>query len=142
MDMDYCTNIKDNAEYLLLNHKVFYINREYNEYFTVLKTNDVYKYNVRLIPFLQSFSRNKIGTLAQEAIDDVIRIQTDCVVFTKEMTFTKSYLDLNTIVKEEKSSGKIKWRDVNYYSKKCKECKEWIQVSKMSTHHLSSNLSI
>jgi hypothetical protein len=134
MDIDYCTDIKDSAEYLLLDHKVFYVNREYNEYFTVLKTNDIYKYNIRLVPFLQSFSRNKIGTLAQESINDVVRVQTDCCIFTKEMVFTKPYLDLNTIVKEEKSSGRIKWRDVNYYSKKCKTCKQWVQVSKMQSH--------
>jgi len=135
MDIDYSDNIKDNAEYLLTKHTSYYKNNEYHDYFTVLKTNDIYKYNIRLVPFLQSFSRNKIGTLAQEAIDDVIRIQTDCVVFTKEMTFTKAYLDLTTIVKEDKSSGRIKWRDVNYYSKKCKQCKEWIQVSKMQSHN-------
>ena len=60
-----------------------------------------------------SYSRNKIAKIALRDIDNVIRIQTDNVVFKKEQDIK----DVPDLTLEDKTSGKIHWKNVNKYYK-------------------------
>jgi len=46
-----------------------------------VKTESLYKYNIRLQPFITSFARKKIGNKIIQHYDDIIRVQTDGVIF-------------------------------------------------------------
>ena len=134
---DYCNydiSFDGTGEYIILNNTMVIKKGEVTDYFTIAKRDKIYKYNVRLAPWLISFCRNKTYSLAQEDLNNVIRIQTDCVVFRKPMLFIKPHFNINVLVPEEKSSGLIKWTNINSYSKQCDKCNEWVKVSKMASH--------
>ena len=71
-----------------------------------------YKHNFRLKSFLTAFGRVKIAEVAMSDLDTVIRIQTDGVLFNKNLK-----LDFPALIREDKSTGVIKWRHVNKYEK-------------------------
>lgn len=74
----------------------------------------VYDLPFRLLPFITSFSRVKMGEVINkfDVYDDVLRIQTDSITFLKEF---------NEVVKgfmyDDKISGNIKFKHVNNYKK-------------------------
>ena len=81
------------------------------EYYELLDNEKPYHYNIRLLPFLTAFCRNKIADFIENE-DDVIRIQTDNIVFNKPMKF-----DDPLFKSEAKTTGLIKWHNVNNYEK-------------------------
>lgn len=46
-----------------------------------VRSESLYKYNIRLQPFITSFARKKIGNKIIQHYDDIIRVQTDGVIF-------------------------------------------------------------
>jgi len=81
------------------------------EYYELLDNEKPYHYNIRLLPFLTAFCRNKIASFIDDD-SDVIRIQTDNIVFNKPMKF-----DDPLFKSEAKTTGLIKWRNVNSYDR-------------------------
>ena len=54
------------------------------ESYTVLslvKAESLYKYNIRVQPFITSFARKKMGNRIVKHFDDIVRVQTDGVIF-------------------------------------------------------------
>jgi hypothetical protein len=100
----------ENSEYKILN--IENVDSE-NEYYELQNVQLPYKYNLRIKCFLLSYSRNKIANIALRDINNVIRIQTDNVVFKKEQNFN----DVPDLTLENKTSGVIHWKNVNKYYK-------------------------
>ena len=77
-----------------------------------VKSKSIYKYNIRLQPFLGSFARKKMGNQILKYYDDIIRVQVDGVIFknTKETLnlqkglyiIDKKYNDKNIFIKNLK----------------------------------------
>ena len=44
-----------------------------------VRSESLYKYNIRLQPFITSFARKKIGNTIIKHFDDIVRVQTDGV---------------------------------------------------------------
>jgi hypothetical protein len=95
-----------------------YVELSNRSYYKLCNTKNTYKYNIRLMPFLHAYSRNEIAKIALKDIDNVIRIHTDCVVFKKDPNF-----DIPGLLREAKSSGKIKWVSAREYYHECPKCK-------------------
>lgn len=92
-----------------------YIILKYNEkgdniYWDLLDTKNPYKFNIRLKPWITAIARIMTAEVALQNLDHVIRVHTDCVVFSKEMKF-----DDTNLVLEEKTTGKIFWKNCNSY---------------------------
>lgn len=75
-------------------------------------TKPLYKYQLRMKAFITDFARVKIAKVALEDIDDVIRIQTDGIVYSSNI-----YIDKTNFVKEESKTGRFKWVNVNKFIK-------------------------
>jgi hypothetical protein len=69
-----------------------------------------YRHNIRLKSFLTAYGRVKIAEVAQTNIDGTLRIHTDGIVFDKKMTEK-----FPSLIKEDKTTGKIEWKGVNCY---------------------------
>ena len=75
--------------------------------------NDKYfKYNLRLKSWITAYGRNKTADVALLDIDNVIRVHTDGIVFKKKQDF-----DILNLIPEDKTTGKIHWKNVNTYEK-------------------------
>ena len=83
-----------------------------NKFYTLLSTNEPYKYQLRIKAFLMALARNKIAEIALLDIHNVIRIHTDNV------TFKVNHYNLNipNLLREDKTSGLINWNSVNSYT--------------------------
>ncbi len=110
---------KKNRYFKVAKHFYTKKNGEEADYYVLHDTHHPYTYNIRLMPFLTAFARNKIARLAMKDIDHCIRIHTDSVCFSVPQKFEKhhSILDYSTLKEEEKSSGLIEWKNVNSYKK-------------------------
>lgn len=113
-----------NADYIIRDHKIY----DNQEYYEVIDVKQPYRYNIRIKAFLTSCVRNLTAFAAYEHLDNVIRIHTDCIVFNKKVKLYIPYL-----VPEEKTSGMIKWNNVNSYHKKCC-CGVWYHNTQRSQH--------
>eukprot|EP01040_Poterioochromonas_malhamensis_P006084 gene6084-6550_t len=107
----YCTPDKTDTE------ADYYIHDMTDRYFTLINPKKPYKYNIaRIKPFLLSMGRRITTTVAMLHIDDVIRIHTDNITFSKQhndvMSKFKTYPEL---LAEDKTSGFIDWQGVNTY---------------------------
>ena len=80
------------------------------KYWEIMETAKPYKYNIRLKPWITANARNLTAGIVLQNIKSVIRVQTDCIVFKKEMTF-----DNPNLIGEEKTTGKVHWKNVNCY---------------------------
>jgi hypothetical protein len=90
-----------------------------NDYYEVINTKKPMEFNVgRFKAFLMSFGRNLTATAGMIDLQSVVRIQTDGIVFKTKQDFTK-YNDVpkNFIYDDDKTSGRIKFKTVNTYSK-------------------------
>jgi len=88
------------------------------KYYELMKYNNIYSDNIRLKNFLTAPCRNKTANLALQDLDNVVRVHTDCVTFTKPQNISK-YQHLK---EESKTSGKITFVNVNnYYAAKNEE---------------------
>lgn len=95
----------------------YYIHDMTDRYYTLIDAEKPYKFNIaRIKPFLLSMGRRITTSVAMLHIDDVVRIHTDNVTFSKPhndiMTKFKSYPEF---IAEEKTSGLIDWQGVNDY---------------------------
>ena len=98
--------ITDEADYKITD----YIWTNEQEYYKLQSMDKPYKYNFRLKSFLTAFGRVKIAEVAQENIDDVIRVHTDGIAFKKQMN-----LKITGLIAEDKTTGLIKYKNVNSY---------------------------
>jgi hypothetical protein len=105
--------IDETAEFELIRHV---INSE-SEYYVVRPTKSPYQYNIRIKPFLVSFGRNKIAEVALQDLENVIRVHTDGIVFSKPQK-----LDFDNLIEEDKTTGKIEWINCNKYKKDNQIC--------------------
>lgn len=106
----------DNDFYIL--DELFYTDKGIEKsYYKLLNTKNPFHYNIRLMPFLTATARNKIARLAMKDSNNVVRIHTDCVVFSEPQTFEKkdSQLEIKSIKLESKTTGLIDWKNCNGY---------------------------
>lgn len=111
--------------------------KHYSTGFTyeIVKTENPYKTNLaRLKPFLTSYARNFVANmiLESELLNDVVRIHTDGICLNKGFCFQKDYKYFPKL--ELKTTGLLRFNNVNNYDKYCEECKEWI-LHKDKEHH-------
>jgi len=99
-------SIGDEADYKITD----YICNEDNEYYKLQSMIQPYRYNFRLKSFLTAFGRVKIAEVAQIDLDSVIRIQTDGIVFNKDIK-----LEFPLLVRDDKTTGLIHFDNVNKY---------------------------
>jgi hypothetical protein len=87
------------------------------DYYDLQNTENPFSFNIRLMPFLTSYARNKISRLALKDINSVIRVHTDSVCFSSPQEFNKSdsLLDYTTLKLEDKTTGLIDWQHPNKY---------------------------
>jgi hypothetical protein len=118
-DEELDVGIDDSHRYEIVANKFNYIDGEETEYYELLDADKTYKFNMRLMPFLTAFARNKISRLAKKDLDNLVRIHTDSCTFSREQVFDKQHtiLDYSTLKLENKSSGLIEWKNVNNYKK-------------------------
>lgn len=81
------------------------------EYFKLIKTDNISKENIRLKPFLTSFGRYYIGQVAMLDVDSVVRIHTDGIIFNKNVIIPKQFQELG-LISDEKISGKMKFKNI------------------------------
>ena len=107
----------DNHKYMIYDLKMYTRDNVEYEYYELLEVDEQFSSNLRIMPFLTAYSRNKTSRLVMKDINSVIRIHTDCVSFSKPQIFTKldNQLDYNSLKFEEKSSGLIMWKNINNY---------------------------
>jgi hypothetical protein len=63
--------------------------------YKLVKLDKMYDSNYRLKPFITAFARNKTGRLALQDVDAVVRVNTDCVVFTKKQKINDASLKVD-----------------------------------------------
>ena len=80
-------------------------------YYELINSKKPYKYNIRLLPFLTSYGRNKISEIARKDLTNVIRINNDGVCFKKDPC-----LNIPNLEREDKTSGKIEWIHANKWN--------------------------
>jgi hypothetical protein len=100
--------------------------------YVLLDKNNPYKSNIRLKSWITAYGRNIMANLALDAgLNNVIRIHTDNITLIKEFDFE----DIN-FIPEEKTTGLIKWRNVNDYDKHhtCDVCQGHYTSSHKSRH--------
>lgn len=110
----------DMTEYKLLEEKYYDDETKphgYRTVYSLIKSENPYKYNLaRLKPFLVSYCRAQVGELImnENMLDNVVRIHTDGIVLNKPYDFTH----LNYHPKpEDKTTGKMKFKNVIFYDK-------------------------
>jgi hypothetical protein len=104
--------IKIDEDYEILEHVWKNDGREYYE---LIPMKGMYRYNIRIKPFLTAIARNDIAEVILDGnnIDNCVRVQTDSATFTEPIEF--SHFD--NLILEEKTTGLIKWNHVNSYKK-------------------------
>ena len=118
------SNSIENVECDYIVHK--YMHRsDNNSYYILRKPKDPYTSGMaRIKSFLTSMARNQVAELAMNDLNNVIRIQTDGVSFTK-----KQNLKIVDLKEENKSTGMIFWKNVNKYTKVEKEDDKYYMLS-------------
>jgi len=98
------------AEYII---KDVCYNADGTEYLQIVNQAQPYLHNLaRIKAYLSAFTRIKTARLALKNLNKVIRIHTDCVTFSEPLKYTENGLCI-----ENKSTGLIKWTNVNEYEK-------------------------
>jgi len=64
--------------------------------------------------FITAYGRNKAALVSQENINNVVRIQTDGIVFKNKAINIKKF---DLLTKDEKTTGLIEWFHVNNNNK-------------------------
>lgn len=102
----------EKTEYKLLETCPFVQNSEIVYHYKLIKSDKAYKHPFRIKPFLTSYARRQIAEfiLQENILNDVVRIQTDGIVFNKEQDFKHlSYFPKL----EGKTTGKYMWFSIN-----------------------------
>ena len=96
------------AEWIIIEHHIY----EHKEYYELENKNEPYFYQMRIKPYLTAYSRIITAKVALLDLENVVRVQTDNVCFKKEQTF-----DIENLVPEDKTTGKIEFFNCNRYVK-------------------------
>lgn len=80
------------------------------ECYELLNTKSLYKHTIRLKPWITACTRNLTASTVLQDIKRVVRVQTDCVSFSREQEF-----DDQKLVPEDKTTGRIHWKKCNSY---------------------------
>ena len=99
-------SIGDEADYKIID----YVYNEDKEHYKLQSMIQPYRYNFRLKSFLTAFGRVKIAEVAQQDLDAVVRIQTDGIVFNKNIK-----LEFPLLVRDDKTTGLMHFDNVNKY---------------------------
>lgn len=94
----------EDTQYIMHSHHI--INDV--DYYDLIDVDKPYRYNIRLKSWLTAFGRNKIADKLYPNIANVIRIQTDGIIFDKPIED-----DDELFVDEEKNCGTYNWVNVN-----------------------------
>ena len=97
------------ARYQIINHNS--INDQ--DYYELQDLENLYVHNIRLKSFLTSLGRTRIADVALTDINNVIRIQTDGIVFNKEQDLKQLNYAFPLLDKEDKTTGLINWININ-----------------------------
>ena len=81
-------------------------------FYQLLDNEKPYFYNLRLKPFVTAFGRVKTAKVVLLNLNKVIRVHTDGIVFSEEQTF-----NIENLIKEDKTTGKIEFFNINIYTK-------------------------
>ena len=102
------------------------------DYYDLINSEKPFSYNIRMMPFLTAYARNKIARLALKDINSVVRIHTDSVTFNTPQEFSKqhSMLDFTSLKLEDKTTGIIDWKNSNKYYNYTYELQKLINNSK------------
>jgi hypothetical protein len=84
-----------------------------NEYLELQSSLKPYKWNIRLMPFLISFGRNKTSELVINDIDNVKRVMCDNVCFTEEQDIS----NFENLILEDKTTGYFDFLNVLHYDR-------------------------
>ncbi len=121
--ISYWNDYECKSEYKIIDEKYYYVDG-YNlktEYIAV-NGNMPYRYYLgRMKPFITSRGRDYIARLImkENIIDNIIRVQTDGIVLDKQHDFSNNkYYP----IPEKKSTGQIKFYNVNNYYHVCCQC--------------------
>lgn len=104
------SHCSENMDYVILD-----MYKKETTIYKLIKTNEpVYDLNLRLLPFITSFSRVKMGNLIHKnnLYNEVLRIQTDSITFYNDIN-----LKIPGFIYDEKISGDINFNHLNDYEK-------------------------
>lgn len=89
------------------------IPKDSGDVYELIKSDkQLYKLQFRFKAFITDYARIKIAKFALKDIDDIIRIQTDGIVYTKPKIF-----NIHNIAEEKEKTGYIEWFNVNVWKK-------------------------
>ena len=89
-------------------------NADGTQYYELVNRENPYLHNLaRIKASLTSYVRIKTARTALLKLDKVVRIHTDSICFSEPFNYKNIY----GLLPEEKSSGNIKWINVNEYEK-------------------------
>jgi len=111
---DWDTRKGNSTEYLMIENNL----DEGNEYYTLKKIDDPYEYNIRLKPFLLSYSRNVMANIIYNHFPDkVVRVFCDSIVFNDDITMNNKFM-----IKEDKSCGLYYFKNSYNVHQLCTKC--------------------
>jgi hypothetical protein len=90
--------------------------------------DQVYKHNIRLKSWLNSYCRCNLAKTILKNIDKVVRVQTDSI------TYNKNVKPDETEKREEKTTGYIIFKSVNSYFHECVVCKKQFKYKDLNLH--------
>ena len=88
------------------------------KYIEMYPKNKPFKHNMRIKSHITSYGRYKIARVVEDDIKNVIRVQTDNVTFKTE----HKELECELLQLEAKTTGLIRWENVNHYYHLCLKC--------------------
>ena len=106
----------------------------------LIKANDAYSSVLaRIKPFLTEYCRNHVFNFVSSLglADQVIRCQTDSICLKRKYNFKNQ---VYPPIPEDKSTGLIKWYNVNSYYHVCKKCNEEYKFCKSVRHVCESTI--
>ena len=80
--------------------------------YILIELNKLYSSNYRLKPFITSFARCKTAKFAEQDINSVVRVHTDCVSFTRKQKIHDA-----TLRPEMKYTGHIIFKNITHADK-------------------------
>jgi len=86
--------------------------KDEGDIYKLVPTSNIYKYNFRFKAFITDYARIKIAKVALLDINNVIRIQTDGIVYDKPLD-----RKIQNFVLEEDKTGTFEWFNVNSWEK-------------------------
>ena len=130
-DWGHMTDIQKGKQY------EYYSYKSNNGVHTLVKEDNAYRYGGlgRIKTFLSEYSRNYMLTMLTENNLEpyVMRIQTDGICFSKPIDFPSMGLNYYPIP-EKKTTGKIKFYNINYYTHCCDKCNAEYKYDKHNEH--------